>query len=274
MSLRTATPTLEAPLVLSATDIAGLLDMESCIEAVERAFRLLGEGAARPPATCAFHVPDGGFHVKIGALEVGGRTFVASKTNANYPDNPTRHRLPTVQGAIILFDADRGVPVAILEWVALRASLFGDGCPSAPELEIGHRALALTAAYLAQAGVAVVVDATAPRRAWRRIARAMVDRFAEVRLLCPPEMCAARERDARWRPRRLPVAPACTAIEWATEYEYADCPELTIDTAARSEWTATEDLRALARRLLQAGQDHTEAPFQPDRPVAAKGTPA
>lgn len=153
-----------------------------------------------------------------------------------------------------------GVPVTLLEWVALRASLFGDGCPSAADLEVGHRALALTAAHLAEAGLMVIVDATAPRRAWRRLGRAMIGRFAEVQLLCPPETCAVRERDVRWRPRRPPVSPGSITIDWPGEYEYADCPELTLDTAVRSEWTATEDLRALARRLLRGGVDGKEAP--------------
>jgi len=102
-------------LFLGRRDVAELLDVGVSIEVVERAFRLLGKGRARPPATCGLALEQGGFHVKIGALEVGGRAYVASKTNANFPANPRRHRLPTIQGAIVLFDAERGVPLAILD---------------------------------------------------------------------------------------------------------------------------------------------------------------
>lgn len=102
-------------LFLTRQDIADLLDVDAAIEAVERGFRLLGEDRAPAPATCGVSVEGGAFHVKIGALEMGERLYVASKTNANLPGNPRRHRLPTVQGVIVLFDAERGTPLAILD---------------------------------------------------------------------------------------------------------------------------------------------------------------
>jgi ornithine cyclodeaminase/alanine dehydrogenase-like protein (mu-crystallin family) len=102
-------------LFLGRRDIRELLDVDLAIKVVERAFRLLGEGRARPPAVCGLAMEAGSFHVKIGALEVGARRYVASKTNANFPANPRRRGLPTIQGAIILFDAECGVPLAILD---------------------------------------------------------------------------------------------------------------------------------------------------------------
>jgi adenylylsulfate kinase-like enzyme/CBS domain-containing protein len=152
-----------------------------------------------------------------------------------------------------------GVPVTILEWVAVRAMVLGAACPSEAELEMAHRALAVTACLLAETGRVVVVDALAPRRAWRHLARVLAERFAEVQLVCAPETCAARERAVRWRPRPCHGIAGPTAIEWPSEYEYALNPELIIDTAARSEWIATEDLRVLARRLLRGPARSKEA---------------
>ena len=142
-----------------------------------------------------------------------------------------------------------GVSVALVEWDALRPLVLGsDRSPAA--LDIAHRALACTAAELAAAGVAAVVDATAPRRAWRALGRELGTAFAEVQLVCPPQTCADRERAVRWRPHPCGRGGARLEPEWTGEYEYALDPELTIDTAAPSEWTAAEAILRLARRLL------------------------
>lgn len=101
-------------LLLDAEVVAEVLDYASCAAAVEEAFRQHGRGGAGNAAVCAVHVDGGGFHVKIAALEVGRGSYLASKTNANFPVNPSRG-LPTIQGVIGLFDARTGVPLALLD---------------------------------------------------------------------------------------------------------------------------------------------------------------
>ena len=101
-------------LILGRRDVAALLDLDACIAAVERAFRLHGEGRAAPPALASVPVPGGGFHVKAGVLDLGARYF-AAKTNANLPENPARHGVPTIQGVIVLCDAERGTPLAVMD---------------------------------------------------------------------------------------------------------------------------------------------------------------
>jgi adenylylsulfate kinase-like enzyme len=144
--------------------------------------------------------------------------------------------------------AAEGVEVAILEWTTLRATVLGGAVGSERENDVAHRALVYTAKLLADAGLTVIVDATAPRRAWRSLARELVGRFAEVQLVCPPETCLVRERAARWGPRPCPhrgdVAP-----DIVLDYEYSLGPDLVLDTGSRSEWSAGEDLLRLARRL-------------------------
>jgi len=156
-------------LVLSRRDVAALLDLDTCIAAVERAFRLHGEGRAAAPAVASVPVPGGGFHVKAGALDLGARYF-AAKTNANLPENPGRHGLPTIQGVIVLCDAERGTPLAVMdsmEITVLRTAA----------------ATAVAARYLARpdASVAAVVGCGAQGRAQlralsrvRRLRRALV----------------------------------------------------------------------------------------------------
>jgi alanine dehydrogenase len=101
-------------LLLTRSDVAALLDLDACIAAVEEAFR--AHGATRPPTgVLGMPVPGGGFHIKAGVLEVGGRPYFAAKTNANFPENPARHRLPTIQGVLVLADAERGTPLAVMD---------------------------------------------------------------------------------------------------------------------------------------------------------------
>jgi len=101
-------------LVLSRTDVFELLSLRDCVEAVESAFRLHAEGRTLGPGVLSVPATDGGFHVKAAGL-VGERSYFAAKTNANFPANPKRFGLPTIQGMVVLADASRGEPLAVIE---------------------------------------------------------------------------------------------------------------------------------------------------------------
>jgi alanine dehydrogenase len=101
-------------IVLSRSEVLDLLTLPDCIGAVERAFRLHAEGRTLGPGVLGVPAADGGFHIKAAGL-VGERSYFAAKTNANFPENPRRFGLPTIQGTIVLADADNGVPLAIIE---------------------------------------------------------------------------------------------------------------------------------------------------------------
>jgi ornithine cyclodeaminase/alanine dehydrogenase-like protein (mu-crystallin family) len=64
------------------------------------------------------HVEGGGFHVKTAGL-LEGRPLFAAKVNANFPGNPARFGLPTIQGVVALFDAERGALLALLDSAAI-----------------------------------------------------------------------------------------------------------------------------------------------------------
>jgi ornithine cyclodeaminase/alanine dehydrogenase-like protein (mu-crystallin family) len=51
-------------------------------------------------------------------LELSLPYFVV-KINANFPENPTSRGLPTIQGVLVLFDARDGVPLAIMDSMAI-----------------------------------------------------------------------------------------------------------------------------------------------------------
>jgi ornithine cyclodeaminase/alanine dehydrogenase-like protein (mu-crystallin family) len=96
-------------LVLTRADLAPVLTLADCLPVIEEAFRLHGTGA--PPQSMGIHAPAGTFHIKTA---IGGDVF-AAKINANFPGNPQRHGLPTIQGVIVLIDVQRGTPLAILD---------------------------------------------------------------------------------------------------------------------------------------------------------------
>ena len=95
--------------------------MPDCIEAVERAFLRHARGETIPPGVLGAHVEGGGFHVKSAGLldAVDGRPVFAAKVNANFPGNPDRTGLPTIQGVIALFDAANGRLLALLDSIEI-----------------------------------------------------------------------------------------------------------------------------------------------------------
>jgi adenylylsulfate kinase-like enzyme len=118
--------------------------------------------------------------------------------------------------------------------------------------ELVHRVLIYAARRLTDAGVAAIIDATAPVRRWRDLGRTLIDRFAEVQLVCPATICATRERAVRWRlveslgdvSSRRGNAP-----DIVLAYEHAMNPELTIHTHVEDRWSAVESVLRLAARL-------------------------
>ncbi|HEV8643760.1 MAG TPA: adenylyl-sulfate kinase [Methylomirabilota bacterium] len=160
----------------------------------------------------------------------------------------------TLASAVAEQLAARGIPVRLLELTEVREFLLPDAGGGPRGEDIVYHALVCAAKLLTDAGVAVIIDATAPRRAWRELARALIGHYAEVQLVCPPEICGDRERASRWQPAVCPHAGRRkTAVREAPDivfgYEGSLNPELTIHTGVRSLWSATADILRLAHRL-------------------------
>ena len=107
-------------LLLSRSAVERLLTPDECIAAVEDAFRQHALGQTPAPGILGLHVPNGGFHIKAASLTLD-RHYFAAKLNANFPHNGPRHGLPTIQGVVALCDADNGVPLAVMDSMALTA---------------------------------------------------------------------------------------------------------------------------------------------------------
>jgi alanine dehydrogenase len=108
-------------LLLSFSDVVRLLDMAECIEAIEQAFRTAA-GAPIASGILGMSASGGGFHIKAALLPnhpARATGYFAAKVNANFPGNPTSNGLPTIQGVLTLFDATTGVPLAVMDSIAV-----------------------------------------------------------------------------------------------------------------------------------------------------------
>jgi alanine dehydrogenase len=101
-------------LLLRRSDVEQFLSLSECIDAVEEVFRLQGEGKVPPAGILGVKVTGGGLHVKIGILP-GRRNYIVAKLNTNFPANRQKIGLPTIQGLIVLCDAENGRPLAVLD---------------------------------------------------------------------------------------------------------------------------------------------------------------
>lgn len=114
----------EGTLLLTGRDVVALLTIEECMAAVESAFKLYGEGKTEPPGILGVHVRDGGFHIKAGVMDLD-RSYFAAKINANFPANPKRVGLPTIQGIVVLCDAENGYPLALIDSIEVTIQRTG-----------------------------------------------------------------------------------------------------------------------------------------------------
>jgi alanine dehydrogenase len=124
--------------LLTRSDVASVLTLRDCVVAVEDGFRQEGRGSIQPPSILGVHAPHGGLHVKAGFLGID-RPCIVAKVNANFPHNPRRHDLPTIQGVVIVVDGDNGYPLAIMDSIEITIQRTG-------------AATAVAAKYLARRG--------------------------------------------------------------------------------------------------------------------------
>ena len=100
--------------ILKRADVASLLGIDECMDAVEHAFKMRAFGEAAEPGILGIHATDGELHIKAGILNLQRPYFVA-KINANFPMNPKRHGLPTIQGVVAVSDASNGKLLALMD---------------------------------------------------------------------------------------------------------------------------------------------------------------
>ena len=127
--------------VLDEAAVRQHLDMRTCIAEVEKAFAALANGSAPKPGVLGFESPGGSFHVKAAAWPDVG--YFVAKVNSNYPGNP-RRGIPTIQGLVLLYEMESGVPVAVLDSAELTARRTGAATGVAVKQLTPERGLVMT----------------------------------------------------------------------------------------------------------------------------------
>ncbi|MBS7622454.1 adenylyl-sulfate kinase [Candidatus Bathyarchaeota archaeon] len=91
----------------------------------------------------------------------------------------------------------RGIQSQILSSDALRKSLTPKPTYTLQERDIVYRAITFITKILTDNGLNVIIDATGNMRRYRDVCRAQVNRFIEVYLKCPLEVCMEREESRK-----------------------------------------------------------------------------
>jgi ornithine cyclodeaminase len=130
-------------LILSASDLRQAVPMNEAMEAVASAFAQLSNQQADVPLRPHVAVPpaDGLFLVMPAYLAAGGALGV--KLLTLFPQNPERHGLPTINALVLLFDADNGLPLALMDGGWLTALRTGAASGVATRLLAGKDARVL-----------------------------------------------------------------------------------------------------------------------------------
>lgn len=94
---------------------------------------------------------------------------------------------------------ERGVEVSVLESDVMRTQLTPFPRYDEADRDFFYRTLAEIGAHLVNGGRPMVFDATANRRAYREAGRKAIERFAEVYVDTPLEICKARDPKGLYR---------------------------------------------------------------------------
>jgi ornithine cyclodeaminase len=106
--------------LISARDVARLLPMRECIDAMERAFRALAAGDARLPLRPVVHLPDGSGALAAMPAFLGAPRSLGVKVITVFPGNHDT-RFDSHQGVVVMCDPATGHPAAILDASAVTA---------------------------------------------------------------------------------------------------------------------------------------------------------
>lgn len=154
----------------------------------------------------------------------------------------------TISGALARALASRGVDVEVLESDRLRDALTPRPTYSDEERDRFYRSMAHIGSLLVKHGVAVVFDATANRRAYRAFGRQAIDRFVEVYVDCPIEVCIARDPKGIYRKARSGEAATVPGVQ--SSYEPPEHPDLTVSGTRDPQ----DAVRAILRLLETRGE--------------------
>lgn len=136
----------------------------------------------------------------------------------------------SVAGELLKKLRANGVSVAVLESDEMRKILTPEPNYGQEERDRFYRQLAQIGQLLTRSGVNVIFAATANKRAYRDYARRLIEKFVEVYIECPLEVCVARDPKGIYAKAARNQAASVPGLQ--TPYEPPLTPELTLDGQA------------------------------------------
>ncbi len=129
----------------------------------------------------------------------------------------------------------RKINVKLLQLDEIRRAITPDPKYTEEERDIVYASLAYMAKLLTEAGVNVIIDATANKQRYRDLARQLIPDFLEIYIKCPLELCIEREktRVASFTPGDIykkAGKPKATVPGVNVAYEEPKNPELVVDS--------------------------------------------
>jgi alanine dehydrogenase len=122
-------------LLLTASEVMRVLNIDLALAAVTEAFRAHGEGRVNMPPKVHLILPRGSFKAMFGEIFLPEGHICGVKWNSNFPENP-RHDSLTIKGKLLLNDPETGLELADLD--ATRITSFRTG--AAGGLAVQHLA--------------------------------------------------------------------------------------------------------------------------------------
>jgi alanine dehydrogenase len=101
-------------LLLTASEILQVLNMDLALAAVHAAFLAHGEGRVNNPPKTHLPVAQGSFKAVYGEIFLPGGHICGVKWNANFPENPRQGRF-AVMGKLLLNDPETGLELADMD---------------------------------------------------------------------------------------------------------------------------------------------------------------
>ena len=110
-------------LILNRNDVISVLQMQDCMDVVEKAFAELANGTAVLPLRTGIKPPDGvSLYMPAYLKEMGA---LACKVVTVYKDNPAKYNMPTTIGKVLLQDINTGDVICIMDGGYLTAVRTG-----------------------------------------------------------------------------------------------------------------------------------------------------
>jgi len=141
----------------------------------------------------------------------------------------------------------RGLAVQVLDSDEMRKILTPQPTYSHEERDWFYRTMIYIGSLLVNHGVNVIFAATANRRCHRAWARQAIEKFVEVYVRCPLEVCRARDYKGIYA--KALAGEATTVPGMQDPYEPPESPEVTVETVRQSPEECAQEVMAQLREM-------------------------